>query len=124
SAAGHQQRIASYSRDADGRIRSVTSPRGNATSDPNDFTTSYGYYADGDLRTIGLPTRGLPHESAIQTIKIRRNEVGDPVAIQDARGNPSNYATLDQNTFYDTGGLRSTTMPWMWKVALSPDDDQ
>ncbi|MBA2764348.1 MAG: RHS repeat protein, partial [Thermoleophilaceae bacterium] len=102
-----------YERRADGLVVAETRPNGAATALAGDYTIDYDYDANGALESRSLPWRegqyGLSNgELDAQRVVYRRNAVGDPVEVTDARGNAI------RNTFYDTGDLESTTRPSWW----------
>jgi RHS repeat-associated protein len=100
-----------------GRVISKETPNGSATTGAGDYTTRYGYNADGDLTSRSVPYSagqyGLGAQKLDVSVTYQRNEVGDPIKITDPRG------TEVTNTFYDTGELKSTDRPWWWRMDWS-----
>jgi YD repeat-containing protein len=87
------QRTTVYGRYDDGKIRTITSPRGVATADPedvaddHDYETSYEYDANGDIAKLTLPRAPGQVPTRAATIRYGRNAVGDPIDVKDPRGN-------------------------------------
>lgn len=89
----------------DQRPASLTTPNGNATTAGGDFTTTYTYEPTGELRSWSLPEAENQYALGKGTFTYERDPVGNPTLITDARGNSF------QNTFWDTGDLRTTERP-------------
>jgi RHS repeat-associated protein len=121
----------------DGRVIAETSPRGTqhapercTDGDPATgyahFTTNYDYDPAGDLLSRSIPFAPNQYgrtDAQLATWKVTygRNAVGDPTSITDARGNAAATETERaqhrfENTFYDTGELRTTNRPSFFEV--------
>jgi RHS repeat-associated protein len=119
-----------YTRRDDGLVRVITAPKGVETTDTSaDYRTELEYYPNGMLKSRSLPRDRAQYPSdnsaAIRRIFWRRNPVGDPTCITDARGgltapdaDCSNRYSF-RNTFVDTGELASTERPSWWTVGES-----
>lgn len=95
----------------DGRIAAETKPKGTATTaTAGDYETRYSYNANGELASRSLPWDANQYGSKELKVTYRRNAVGDPIEITDARGNSFT------NSFFDTGELRTTGRPSWWKL--------
>lgn len=96
----------------DGRPTEVVSPRGHDNNgDPIDgstFRTRFKYFDTGELRSRWLPRAQDQYGPSEWQVRYDINDVGDPVAVRDARGK------LLENTFVDTGELATTTRPSWW----------
>jgi RHS repeat-associated protein len=97
-----------YELRGDGLVTSVTTPRGVASATAGDFTTTFTYDAMGNLVSRSVPWADGQYQPRDWRFTYRRNAVGDPVVITDARGNEF------VNAFFDTGELRSTGRPGFW----------
>ena len=93
----------------DGLVEVLTKPNGTAPGPAGDFETKYEYYADGKVKTITLPRAPDQYGPELKVRYPTRDAVGDPLVIQDARGNSFS------NTFLDGGQLESTTRPSWWR---------
>lgn len=109
----------------DGMLASTTTPNGTASALDGDFETTYDYFETGELKSRTLPWAqyqyGLAQGSdgaVTNPLKVSYaiNEVGNPTTITDARGNDFD------NTFYDTGDLRTTERPSWWGYAREGQD--
>jgi RHS repeat-associated protein len=95
-------------RRADGRVKAVTTPRGTESAATGDFTTSYTYFATGELKSRSIPWAQGQYGPRDWQVSYDRNAVGDPVTITDARGHNIT------NTFFDSGQLKTTSRPSWW----------
>jgi YD repeat-containing protein len=128
-----------YGRQADGKICWIMSPNGVAyetrsggaglpwqisqngsttcsNSDP--WTTNYSYTPQGWISSIQLPVAEGEYSYpttpfGVMSVQYSYDLVGDPTSITDPNGRRMT------NTFYDTGDLASTTMPWWWTYSPS-----
>lgn len=112
-----------YGRRQDGRITSLTTPRGTGSA-PHDcsrgtgfkyHTTRFEYDAQGNLEWRTVPYAqgqyGLPDtEFEDHRVTYERDDVGNPTAVTDPRGHRF------ENTFYDSGELRSTERPSWYEL--------
>jgi RHS repeat-associated protein len=114
-------------RRADGRVIAETTPRGTAGNHSNctdgnaltgytHYTTRYDYDKAGNLLSRSIPFApnqyGRTDAQLVQwKVEYTHDEVGDPIAIEDARNNSF------VNTFFDTGDLRTTNRPSWWRVS-------
>lgn len=117
-----------WKRRADGLVTAVTSPRGTAGDRARcttvgasyaTYTTALTYDAVGQLTSRSIPfapDQYGPGRTDVASWKVtyRRDVVGDPVSITDARGNAL------ANAFYDSGELRTTTRPSYWSIDWGP----
>ena len=125
-----------YVRRCDGKVIAKTSPRGveqGATDQVGDcggrtyqvhryFTTRYGYDENGDLDTRSVPFAPGQYgrtDAELEGWKVdyTRDAVGNPTGVRDARGNSF------QNTFFDSGDLRTTGRPSWWELDWGEDDN-
>jgi RHS repeat-associated protein len=100
----------------DGLTASITSPRGTATTSiDDDFVSTFEYDPVGDLVRRILPRAAGQYGPADGwSITYSRDQVGNPIRIRDARDNEDAAATGFENTFWDTGDLRTTERPGFW----------
>ncbi|MEV4421444.1 RHS repeat-associated core domain-containing protein, partial [Patulibacter sp. NPDC049589] len=92
---------------ADGTPYASTAPRGN-DGGAGGFVTRMSYYDTGELKSRQLPRRADHQYGPTLHVDYTINDVGDPIAVTDAR-------TEDlTNTFLDTGELATTTRPSWW----------
>jgi RHS repeat-associated protein len=96
-------------------VTTVVKPKGTATAQDGDYTTTYAYDPNGDVSSITLPRDGT-ETGVTARITYGRNAVGDPATITDPRGN------VVHNTFFDTGDLRSTDRPSLWRFDPQAQD--
>ena len=117
--------VGSTTRYAYNRLGEMTSeerPNGVATPGvAGDFTVDYTYDANGALTSRSIPWKegeDRLSNAALDAIKVTytRDAVGDPVQITDGRGNSFN------NSFFDTGELRSTGRPSWWDLDWQAGD--
>jgi RHS repeat-associated protein len=106
------RRRTEYHRRADGKIDTITTPRGTqTTTDGTDFVTTLTYDADGGLKTRTMPRApgqyGDPARPDV-TLSYVRDAVGNPTTITD----PRHHSIT--NTFYDSGDLKRSTRPSWW----------
>jgi RHS repeat-associated protein len=107
-----------YAHRDDGKVTSVTSPRGTDGTPDNcaqglpftKFTTTYHYDGQGNIDSRSIPYADGQYgrndsEFAAWKITYGRDDVGNPTLITDPRGNSF------LNSFFDTGELRSTGRP-------------
>lgn len=101
----------------DGLVKEAITPRGiaNGGNGTGYFKTVYDYFATKELKERTLPKAPNQYAPAAPSVKYEINDVGDPTKITDARGNSFN------NTFFETGELRSTGRPSWWKASPSLD---
>lgn len=113
-------------RRANGQVIGETTARGTAVAharcldgDPQTtyryFSTRYTYDAAGDLHTRSIPFAPDQYgrsDAALEDWKVtyHRDALGRPTTITDARDN-----SFD-NTFFDTGELRTTERPSWWAI--------
>jgi RHS repeat-associated protein len=96
----------------DGQPTEIVSPRGHDDDDPanssSSFRTRFRYADTGELERRWMPKVKGQYGPGEWEVRYDVNDVGDPVAIRDARGK------LLNNTFLDTGELATTTRPSWW----------
>jgi RHS repeat-associated protein len=96
----------------DGQPTEIVSPRGHDEGDPansaSSFRTRFRYADTGELERRWMPKVKDQYGAGEWEVRYDVNDVGDPVAIRDARGK------LLNNTFLDTGELATTTRPSWW----------
>jgi len=119
-----------YGRQADGKICWIMSPNsvqnaqqngglpsetactgsGSPSGERLPWVTDYTYTAQGWLAQMTLPKAPgeYAYPSGQMQLSYSYDPVGDPWKITTPDGNTMT------NTFYDTGDLESTTMPWWW----------
>jgi RHS repeat-associated protein len=109
-----------YELRGDGKVEVEISPRGmtsgaGAPADANGdavgngyYRTVYDYFPTGELRSITQPAAPNQYAPVAPRTVYERNAVGDPIRITDPRGRAFD------NTFFDTGDLRSTGRPSWW----------
>ncbi|HWT94458.1 MAG TPA: RHS repeat-associated core domain-containing protein, partial [Solirubrobacteraceae bacterium] len=101
-----------FTRRADGKIVTVIQPRAFAENAPADtFRTKLEYDELGEIIERALPkTPGGYDPQGPDTWTYQRDAVGNPVRITDARGNAY------ENSFLDSGELKTTTRPSAWQA--------
>lgn len=99
-----------YTRLKNGAIDAITSPKGVSSAAVGDYRTQFTYELTGELKSRTIPFDADQYGSKSLSINYTRNEVGDPTTITDAR-----TKAID-NTFLDTGELRTTDRPSWWAV--------
>jgi RHS repeat-associated protein len=120
-----KDRRTAYEIRGDGQPSSVTSPRGTASpSIADDFVTRFQYDPAGDLVRRTLPRApGQYGPAAGWSVTYTRDEVGNPRRIRDARDNEGDPAGVGfENSFWDTGDLRSTERPSFWLYDEQTDE--
>ena len=106
-----EDRLTEVTRRADGRISTITKPKGTATAGaPHDYETAFTYFATGEVKERTIPHAQDQYGSNSLKVVYGINEVGDPESITDAAGHDIT------NTFLDTGELLTTTRPSWWTV--------
>ena len=106
------RRRTEYQRRADGKVETITTPRGTQTTgDGTDFVTKLTYDADGGLKTRTMPRApgqyGDPARPDLMLSYVR-DPIGNPTTITDPR-----HHTIT-NTFYDSGDLKRTSRASWW----------
>ncbi len=101
----------------DGRLRSVTSPRGTASDADGDFTTTMTYDELGQVETRTLPRAPGQYGPGDLRVEYERDAIGNPEWVTDARGHRFH------NTFYDSGDLRTTQQPSFWRLEQTEDGE-
>ena len=105
----------------DGRVATLIKPNGFNNGSPNgSFQLQFDYYPTGELRSFTLPK--APNQygpNGDQRWSFCRDAAGDATTILDPRASGSCSAgeptyKID-NTFFDTGDLKSTTRPAFWQ---------
>ncbi|SFT04974.1 DNRLRE domain-containing protein [Marininema halotolerans] len=93
-------RVTTYDYDEEGNLTSATSPKGNATTDKGDFTTSYTYASGGLLTSVkdakgnvtkysGYDANGSPQtitDAEGNATKVDYGERGEVLKVTDAEG--------------------------------------
>ncbi|MDQ3729430.1 MAG: hypothetical protein M3355_07545, partial [Actinomycetota bacterium] len=96
-------------RRGDGKVTEQVKPKGTAAGPSGDFETKLDYLPTGELKSRSLPYAENQYGSTDLKWSYTRNAVGDPTTITDPR------AKSFQNTFFDSGELRTTERPSAWK---------
>jgi RHS repeat-associated protein len=98
--------ITTYGYDDDGNLATSVEPRGNLpTANPLDYTTTNGYDAAGRIRTVTLPD---PDGTGPQTAPLTSygyDDVGNPTIATDA----NSHTTV--TTYYPTGRVHAVFAP-------------
>jgi len=106
-----------YERRKDGKVSSITKPKGTASGADNDYKTELDYWPTGELKSRTLPYDDEQYGS--KDLKVRYGKdgadqdlspTGDPLTITDARGKEIH------NTYLDSGELETTDRPSWWKA--------
>ena len=123
-------RATCFRRRPDGRVESVTSPRGTEGSTLADcrnpghaystHTTRFEYDEAGDVTRRTIPHADDQYGGGLGVngwdVDYQRDVVGNPTRITDARNHEIS------NRFYDSGELRSTDRPSWWQLDWPGDE--